>query len=170
MSSKLPFNIDQISRYDLPSYERKGCSAQILSTGDLVIVSFCQTKNEIETSTGLPVVGLSDDFYTLSPGNGIDDTSVVGCVSSDKMAIELIDVVMVGGKSSRRKPWEVRLETLELLFGGFEDNGARLFPLSVRHKRGFMGLHRKTRDAGGHGLLLRVPGKPRAVICAGVQK
>ena len=161
---KLPFKHASIKRWELPALERKGCLAQEVIGKKLILVKFNQTHTECMFPNDLPIPRLEKKFKVV-PRADIRDTIAVGFLRK-LSEINLVDIVMVEGRSVRGKRWSERLETLRLLYEGFNEKGKKQFPMAQQWERGFMKAFDDivARKNGG-GLLIRVPGKPQALLC-----
>jgi len=161
---KLPFKQSSIRRWELPALERRGCIAQEVIGKKLILVQFHQTHTECIFPNDLPIPRLEKKFRTV-PRVDIRDTIAVGFLHK-LSAISLVDILTVDGRSVRGKRWPERLETLKLLHDGFNDDGKKKFPMAQQWERGFMMAFDEL-SAGnlGGGLLIRVPGKPQALLC-----
>ncbi|TRO55182.1 hypothetical protein E2P64_07560 [Candidatus Bathyarchaeota archaeon] len=165
---KLPFNYTLIERGELPALERKGCLAQEMIGKDLILVVFHQTHTECISLNDLPIPKLEKKFKKV-PRPGIDDTIVVG--SLRKLSeINLVDVLTIEGRSARGKHWSERLEMLRLLCDSFSEEGKKQFPLARQWDRGLLKVFDEVVESSGSGLLIRVPGKPQALLCTPKKK
>lgn len=162
MSRKKFFSMKEITRRELPAYERHGVIAQEVAGPELLFIIMHQTRTDLETAGEMAAEvpqGLRE------ARSGVSDTVLVGSVSGAGTA-PLVDILMLERKSHRGKPWKERLKTLCSLHSRLPEDVQAKYPLAREWNRGLLRAFDEVVGDGGLGLLLRVDGKAQAVLCS----
>lgn len=160
-AAKASVKFDLIGRREIPALERRGAVAQDV-LGDLVMITFHHGGTDIEDPFGV-AVEVPESMRKCRAG--VSDTVVVASLS-ERSEVSLLDVMMVERRSLRGLPWRERLEILGGLHSRLTDDAKKMFPLARRWSRGLVKVLGE-RMADGGGLLIRVPGKNRGLLCMG---
>ena len=161
---KSPFSkAKDITRHEIPSYERKGCIAQQMANDSLVFVIFHQTRTDFEYENELPVGELGEPIKNCV--SGIWDCTAVGYVIN-KSKVSLVDILVVNNKSVRALSWKDRFSLLRDLYDTMvPDVKKKHFEIARQYERSLMKMFDKEISAGSCGLLLRMPGKHKVYMC-----
>lgn len=151
-----------IKRAELPAYERRGALAQEI-LGQRVTVAFHQARVDVEMVDGGFPAGLGNEFTGLRPG--IADTVVLGSLSAGRDRVSLFDVAMIERRSRRGWPWRERLDLLEALWSRLPSEVKQVYPLARTWHRGLLAAFDEVNRTGGLGLLVRIAGDSKTLMC-----
>lgn len=158
ISSNKMFTV--IDRGNLPSLERKGASAYMVSNSGIVFIVLHETGIDIESRSGIAVNVSSClcDIHT-----GVSDTIFLGSVSGE--SVGLFDVITVEGASQCGKPWPNRLYIMESIIRTLSQKFREFYAIPVGVRRGLMRLFDKSVTDGGSGIFLHIDGDTLPVFC-----
>ena len=151
----------EISRRQLPSYERNGCEAYVIK-GSLLVITFHQARIGFETLGG---VAADVPHKLRAIQTGVGDTVTLGFVSRGR--VHLLDILMLERRTQRGLPWSDRLEILGQFYQACKEKpgfGDKIV-LAKKITRGLMKAFDNTVDTGGDGLLLKTEKKGLPVFC-----
>lgn len=162
-SEKKPIPMKEIERRELPAYERRGCVAQEIPGKEILVITLHQTRVDIETVAG---VAAQVPSKLRSIHSGVSDTVLLGSPYKDGN-VALLDILMVNQKSQRGKAWKDRFAVLDDLYEKLPDDFTDEFYIARDYSSGLMKVFDQVVEKGGLGLLLRIEGKPQAILCKG---
>jgi hypothetical protein len=160
-SDKNAIPMSRIERWELPAYERRGCVAQEVPGKEILVITLHQTRVDLETSGGV-AAQVPSKLRSVHPG--VSDTVLLGSLY-DSGHVALLDVLMVNQKSYRGKSWKDRLDALVSLCASLPRAFNDEFWIAGTYTYGLMRVFDRVVEKEGLGLLLRIEGKPQAILC-----
>jgi len=99
---------------------------------------------------------------------GISDTVVLGSISNDRDRVSVFDVTMIERRSQRGRPWRERLDILGAVWSRLPVEVSQVYPLARTWSTGLLGAFDAVKRSGGAGLVVRVFGENKSLVCSEV--
>lgn len=116
---------------------------------------------DLHGASGLPVIM---DNGLVKIKSDIEDTVLLG-TSADNRVVALVDILMLGRNSQRRRPWIDRLSVLSAVYSRLPVEAKGCLMLARQWESGMIRAFDTVKKGGGAGLFLRARGMTDAIIC-----
>lgn len=156
---KTPWIWKVIKRSEIPALERKGVTGQEFHS-NFLFISFGAAKTDVFLPTGLPAE-VDEKFFIRS---GAEDIVAIGTIRSDKSYIALVDLHSAGDKIQAAYPWIERFARLQAIQSGFLESAKETYRIAQTWNTGLLRACDAMHEIGS-GLLLRIPGEHKPMIC-----